>query len=106
MTEIINTRIKINSLSDYRVKHKNIQEILVKKIKHRSKNRGCREMDLILSNFAEKFIGNMSDQDIKDFALLLEQSDEEIYRWITKKQNPKQELDCKIMRLLLSEYNL
>ena len=44
--------------------------------------RGIREMDLILSAFAERELGAMEDVGLDAYEALLEESDHDIYAWI------------------------
>lgn len=104
MKKFINNQFTSNLLSNYHAKQKNIQELLMKKLLHQSKNRGCREMDLLLGNFAEIFVHKMSSNDLENFALILCQDDSDIYRWITKQSKPPQELDSNIMQQLLDYF--
>lgn len=104
MKKFINSQITSNLLSDYHAKQKNIQEVLIKKLLHQSKNRGCREMDLLLGNFAEILVPKMDLNDLENVALILFQDDNDIYRWITKKSKPPQELDSNIMQQLLNYF--
>lgn len=75
---------------------------LTKKLLYQSKNRGCKEIGLILGKFAEKFLANMDAANLADFALILNQNDIDIYDWITSKTVPPSHLNSKVMLQILS----
>ena len=55
--------------------------ILKKKIIYRSKHRGTKEMDLLLSKFVEKYINIFSKNELFELESLLSIEDEIIYKW-------------------------
>lgn len=75
---------------------------LVKKLLYQSKNRGCKEIGLILSKFATIYLPTMDDDSLKNFSLILDQNDIDIYDWITDKAIPPLQLNSKVMLQLLS----
>ena len=52
-----------------------------KKLRIRAWRRGFKEADLILGRYADQALESMSETDIADFDLLLNQLDADIYRW-------------------------
>jgi len=59
--------------------------ILKKQIIYRSTHRGSKEMDILLGNFAKKYIDQFNDHELKDLENLLFVEDEIIYNWYFKK---------------------
>jgi len=59
-----------------------VTDILKKKLFHRSKFRGCKETDIILGNFAEQFLLEMSATELKIYEELLAEDDSDIYKWV------------------------
>ena len=59
--------------------------ILKKKLIYRSRNRGCRETDLLLGKFVVNNIENLTEGELKLLDNLLEESDQDLYEWITKR---------------------
>lgn len=49
----------------------------------RSIRRGIREMDLILSAFSERELGALDPSELDLYEALLEESDHDIYGWIS-----------------------
>ena len=54
---------------------------LKKKILYRSKHRGTKEMDLLLSNFVKKYINSLNERELCELELLLNIDDEVLYKW-------------------------
>ncbi|AAL03452.1 succinate dehydrogenase assembly factor 2 [Rickettsia conorii] len=70
---------------------------LQKKLFYRSKNRGCREMDYILSSFAEKYLSLMDETQLGSYSLILDQNDNDLYNWINNKSSAPSYLDAEII---------
>lgn len=73
---------------------------LQKKLLYRSKNRGCKEMDYILSSFVEKYLFLMDEKKLESYTLILDQNDNDLYTWITKKSSIPSNLDTEIINKL------
>lgn len=58
------------------------REVKIKRLALRSMRRGIKEMDLILSGFADAHLADLSDADLIDYDDLLEQSDHDLYQWV------------------------
>lgn len=56
-----------------------------KKILFRSWHRGTKEMDIILGNFAEKYVADFSESQLDAYESLLNVPDLDIYNWVTGK---------------------
>ena len=61
------------------------KEILKKQIIYRATHRGTKEMDILLGNFAKKYIEEFNDNELQDLEKLLFIEDEIIYNWYFKK---------------------
>jgi len=57
-------------------------EIRVKRLKLRSMRRGIKEMDLILSAFADRGLAALADGDITLYDRLLAENDHDILSWV------------------------
>ena len=55
----------------------------VKRLKMRSMRRGIKEMDLILSQFSEIALEDMSDADLDIYDAMLSENDHDLYQWVT-----------------------
>ncbi len=58
-------------------------DILRKKVLYMSTHRGCKEMDIILGQFAESELSNLTDTELSLYEKLLEISDEVLYSLIS-----------------------
>lgn len=58
------------------------REAMIKRMRMRSMRRGIKEMDLILSAFADTHLANMPDDALVLYDALLAENDHDIYGWI------------------------
>lgn len=58
-------------------------ETRLKRLRMRSMRRGIREMDLILSAFADAELDRMSDEELQIYDRLLNENDQDLYAWVT-----------------------
>jgi|TARA_B100000795_G_scaffold57926_1_gene38448 antitoxin CptB len=56
------------------------RDIWIKKLIYRSKYTGTRETDLLLGNFAEKYLKNLNDDELLSYEKLLISGDPRIWR--------------------------
>ena len=71
---------------------------LINKIIYRSQYRGTKEMDIFVSSFVKSIIDSLPIDDLKDLDLLVNMSDEDIYKISKKEINFK---NSKILKLLI-----
>jgi antitoxin CptB len=55
----------------------------IKRLKMRSMRRGIKEMDLILSHFAQDALAQMTEEELVNYDLLLAENDHDLYSWVT-----------------------
>lgn len=55
----------------------------IKRLRMRSMRRGIKEMDLILSAFADANLGGMNADALDLYDALLEENDQDLYQWVT-----------------------
>ena len=55
---------------------------MIKRLRMRSMRRGIKEMDLILSDFADRNLADMDAAGLTLYDALLEENDHDIYGWI------------------------
>ena len=60
-------------------------EVRLKRLRMRSMRRGIREMDLILTAFADAELSRMSPEELDDYDRLLNENDQDLYVWVTGK---------------------
>ncbi len=57
-------------------------EILKKELLHKSRHRGCKEMDILLGNFATKYIDELTIADLYKYKEILLIDDQTLYAYI------------------------
>ena len=72
-----------------------------KRLRFRSWHRGTREMDLILGRFADAHLAAMTQAQLDRYAALLENSDPDIYDWLTDRAAPPKTAESDVLQLLL-----
>lgn len=59
-----------------------MNELEKKKLRYRSKFRGCKETDILLGNFAESGLALLNDSELATYAQFIEEEDGYIYKWL------------------------
>ncbi|WP_424984579.1 succinate dehydrogenase assembly factor 2 [Microbulbifer sp. S227A] len=59
------------------------RENRIKRLKMRSMRRGIKEMDLILSAYADSNLAAMTAAQLDLYDALLEENDQDLYQWVT-----------------------
>lgn len=77
------------------------REQLLKKLLYQSCNRGCKETDLIIGQFAKSNLDKMNNSDLTTFEEILQMNDADIYDWYTKKKPLPEEKSSKLMLQIL-----
>jgi len=73
-----------------------------KKLLFQSEHCGIRENDFLLGQFAERRLASLSDEQLDRYELLLKESDNDIYDWITGRVPVPERLDHDVMAALIS----
>ncbi len=70
------------------------RSIRIKRLAMRSMRRGIKEMDLILSAYADSHLASMSDAELDAYEALLEENDQDLYQWVSGQMDaPSQHAD-------------
>ena len=77
-----------------------IHETRLKRLKFHCWHRGFREMDLILGNFADRFLQELSDEELDAMETLLAQPDQDVYNWIIAKEETPPQFETPLMARL------
>ncbi len=72
----------------------------LERLRFRCWHRGTREMDLLLGSFADVHVHAFTPEQLDRFEGILQQSDPDLYNWITGAEAPPKEHDSDVMRLL------
>ncbi|MBO6781826.1 MAG: succinate dehydrogenase assembly factor 2 [Alphaproteobacteria bacterium] len=76
------------------------REIRVRRLIYRSRYTGTKETDLILGNFADRYLAHLDDRLLDEYEALIENSDPDLYMWISGRKPVPREWDGEIMRQL------
>ena len=71
-----------------------------RKIKYRAGYRGIKEMDLLLSNFVNKYIDTFNYDELINLYEILEKDDDVIFKWYSNKDISDSIPDNKVSKLL------
>lgn len=71
-----------------------------KRLKFRSWHRGIQEADILLGNFADKYLAEMTAEEMDQYERILEEQDIDIVGWIGKTRPVPPELDNDVMKKL------
>lgn len=77
-----------------------MDEIRLKRLRHRAWRRGFREADLILGPFADRHGPDLTPGQLEQLESLLDQADQDIYEWIIERRPTPPAFDTEIMRML------
>ncbi|WGI20774.1 succinate dehydrogenase assembly factor 2 [Amylibacter sp. IMCC11727] len=55
----------------------------LRRLRMRSWRRGMKEMDLILGQFADTELKNLSAEDLDDHEMLMNEPDQDLYAWLS-----------------------
>jgi len=69
----------------------------LKKLKFRAWRRGFREADLILGPFVDTYGRALSEAELDQLEILLEQPDQFLYGWIIGREAPPAEFDTELL---------
>ena len=75
-------------------------DLLKKKILYRSKYRGRKEVELLLSNFVKKYINVFSIDELKQLDDLLNFDDDSLFKWYLNKKSEIKIPNNKVSNLL------
>ncbi len=71
-----------------------------KRLLFRSRHRGMQETDILLGGFARRHLSELTGEQLDQFETLLEESDNDLFDWITGRTAVPPALDNGVMKLL------
>lgn len=80
-------------------------DIRRKRLLFRSNHRGMREIDVLVGGFARRHLDDLDDQQVIRFEALLEESDHDLFNWITGKKALPEGLDHDLIKLIIKFKN-
>ena len=76
-----------------------LAEHRIKRLRMRSMRRGIKEMDIILDRFATAELSSLSVSDLDLYDSMLEENDQDLYRWVTGQEAPPERFASLILRV-------
>jgi antitoxin CptB len=73
-----------------------------KKALYHAWHRGTREMDLLLGQFADAHLGEMTDGDLGDLEVLMAETDRDLFSWIVGSEPVPEHCNSPVYRQLLA----
>ena len=71
----------------------------LKRLQMRSKRRGIKEMDIILSRYADAHLAGMDAPALDLYEALLNENDQDLYQWVSGQAEAPQELAALISEI-------
>ncbi len=71
----------------------------LKRMQMRSMRRGIKEMDIILTRYADAHLDKMSDAELLEYDAMLSENDQDLYQWVSGQAAPKPEFAPLIGRI-------
>lgn len=72
----------------------------LKRLLFQSTHRGMKEMDVILGGFAERHLSVLGDDQLGRFEAVLQESDSDLFDWISGKRETPGHLDHDVMVMI------
>ncbi|SHI04761.1 succinate dehydrogenase assembly factor 2 [Marivita hallyeonensis] len=69
-----------------------LREHRLKRLSMRSMRRGIKEMDIILSRYADRRLGEFDDDMLDRYDALLSENDQDLYQWVSGQKPPPEGL--------------
>ena len=73
-----------------------------KKLLYQSIHRGCKEIDILLGDFAKKFISSLSDKELFQYEKILNEEDNYLYKILLKKETIPSHIDKKLINMIIN----
>lgn len=59
------------------------RDIRLKRLAMRSMRRGIKEMDILLSRYADAHLAGLTDAELDAYEALLSENDQDLYQWVS-----------------------
>lgn len=69
---------------------------------HRCKNRGFKEIELLLAEFGRNYLDRMNDDQLELFSKLLDCEDPDLYDWMMGNKEIPQDYDNSVWQMFLT----
>ena len=72
----------------------------LKRLLYRSRYTGTKETDVLLGRFAERTLAHLSEAELDQYERLIDNSDPDLYMWISGRRPVPPKWDNAVMRML------
>jgi antitoxin CptB len=73
-----------------------------KRLLFRSAHRGMQETDIFMGRFAERHLSAMNEVQLDQFEALLEETDNDLFNWISRREPLPPSLDHDLSKMILN----
>lgn len=77
-------------------------ELRIKRLRYRSWHRGIKEMDIILGQFADAHLRDLTAVELDEYESILSHNDHQLYGWITGRIETPEEVDSILFQRIAS----
>lgn len=95
-----------NPVYDGGMTEKNKDALRRKKLIYRCVHRGTKEADLIIGKFAVMAVPAMSDEEMRQMEIILEQADSDLFHWLTKQTDVPADMRFPVLLKLIATANV
>ena len=82
--------------------HQETREIRLKRLRMRAWHRGIKEMDIILGQFADAHLRELTAVELDEYESILSHNDHQLYGWITGRIETPEEVDSILFQRIAS----
>ena len=75
-------------------------DVRIKRLRYRSSYTGTKETDVLFRHFAERYLDRLSPELLDQYEALIENSDPDLFMWISGRKPVPPEWDTPIMAML------
>lgn len=79
------------------------KELRLKRLLYQSLHRGCKETDMILGNFATKYLYKLKDVEIDMYENFINEKDWDIYAWVVGSIPLPKKHNNKVVRMIIND---
>ena len=74
-----------------------LREHQLKRLKMRSMRRGIKEMDIILSRYADLRLAGFDARQLEHYDVLLSENDQDLYQWVSGQMAPPSRFEALVL---------
>lgn len=75
-------------------------EARLKRLQFRAHHMGSNENDILFGGFADKYLASLSPEQVDRFEALIQETDNDLFNWVTGKLEVPAHLDHDVMRMI------